>query len=851
MELSDLQSTYEYFRGRLSNEAQALLGNKYMYIESIMPWIYGDFINYQCFGEGEVASEIMSVFEKLGAIIKKKAKRSLYFKRMDIDKGSQEAMQTRYDELRGGLSKWSARMVEQCSMQSISSLAPWIEGRYVKFSCLHSPTTRIAKEMDDVVLKLQSVLSVLQREHMVKTVGSQTISLRTKKILLQNRLELILPELSSHARRVLADNGLASADALWPWVEGKKEKFSNLKGCGEATQDELQAMVRSLKGYIDELKYDSQRDEPTEPTTIVPEPQPTIEEEPRVVRELQEVDISEELHKTYAQLYGRLSVRASNVLRYNNINNADDFFEFMRSSNMDFNKLNKCGQKTSDELLAMANALCASKENSGLPLRKTGIGTYSVERLVFLQAGIDRWLYSKSNRTRRIFKAYNLDTIQALIPYLLEPDLKSPILRQSKTTQVRSDYDELMGILRTYLINLALCGKEKETPEEPVPLSMVYGFSEEDKAFARQFKAINKHWPMFFLLKKYFEYTVDSSELVFATTWGLNGGKMLSGDKAANVLGYTQEGVKQKIRSVVDSPSAVLRNFLVHQDWQQYTFGQNDYYVYDGGFKSDELSNVCSKEHLGDGAAMLPLLQFFGYEISFVDKESYALSHLANTDNCISFAVKKDYANYKFRLSIKEAAEMCRQQRNNHVKVDIKQRFVNDKRFWISSLQLNRHNLEVIVSLLSDCFSSLFEVEVKNGEMLLASNKVNYSEEIYWILKTAGVRLHIDDIITRLLEQYPDCPYTKPYQIKYYLRQDGRILNVGKSSYWELKEWGNLSGSIREVAINIADGAKKPLTVDELVQKVLEYRPDSNAHSVRAIIQQCIKAGELQYSSDY
>ena len=85
-----------------------------------------------------------------------------------------------------------------------------------------------------------------------------------------------------------------------------------------------------------------------------------------------------------------------------------------------------------------------------------------------------------------------------------------------------------------------------------------------------------------------------------------------------------------------------------------------------------------------------------------------------------------------------------------------------------------------------------------------------------------------------------------------FLTKDLRIVPVGKSGFWGLKEWGKTYGSIRELSIRIVKKQKRPIHIDELMKLVLELRPDSNEKSVYSVIRQTASNGELLlFYNDY
>jgi len=67
MELKNLQSTYDYLKGRSSSECRQLLANVLPNVESVLPVVYGD-APLSDFGlptEGAIADELKKVVQKI------------------------------------------------------------------------------------------------------------------------------------------------------------------------------------------------------------------------------------------------------------------------------------------------------------------------------------------------------------------------------------------------------------------------------------------------------------------------------------------------------------------------------------------------------------------------------------------------------------------------------------------------------------------------------------------------------------------------------------------------------------------------------------------------------------------
>ena len=109
--------------------------------------------------------------------------------------------------------------------------------------------------------------------------------------------------------------------------------------------------------------------------------------------------------------------------------------------------------------------------------------------------------------------------------------------------------------------------------------------------------------------------------------------------------------------------------------------------------------------------------------------------------------------------------------------------------------------------------------------------------------------MHRDELFKRLndlcSEKGLTCNLSDSSQISKYLTKDLRIIPGGKSGFWGLEEWDELSGSIRGISMKLMHKSKVPIQIDELAKEVLKHRPDSAIDNVMTIIRQSVYRGEL------
>lgn len=97
------------------------------------------------------------------------------------------------------------------------------------------------------------------------------------------------------------------------------------------------------------------------------------------------------------------------------------------------------------------------------------------------------------------------------------------------------------------------------------------------------------------------------------------------------------------------------------------------------------------------------------------------------------------------------------------------------------------------------------------------------NDKIYLVLKKHGKPLHFTEITRRINEINFDKRKAHPPTVHNELILNDKYVLVGRGIY-ALKEWGYQPGVVADVLINILKGECKPMTRQELVEKVLEQR---------------------------
>lgn len=99
----------------------------------------------------------------------------------------------------------------------------------------------------------------------------------------------------------------------------------------------------------------------------------------------------------------------------------------------------------------------------------------------------------------------------------------------------------------------------------------------------------------------------------------------------------------------------------------------------------------------------------------------------------------------------------------------------------------------------------------------------NLNEKIYLVLKNSGEPMHFGDIAKKIDDVDFDEKKTNIASAHNELILDDKFILVGRGLYG-LKEWGLKEGTVAEIIFDIMKATDKPLTREEIIEKVLKER---------------------------
>lgn len=371
---------------------------------------------------------------------------------------------------------------------------------------------------------------------------------------------------------------------------------------------------------------------------------------------------------------------------------------------------------------------------------------------------------------------------------------------------------------------------------------------EKDIVFIDYYFTCHNHYPMFYILCRYFEVTTYKNAKIFASFCGLVDDALYDYDKIADYYNQTRERVRQIVakRSFADQYFKMIMN---PEWWESYDLQINSVVTremskYDKIRKEERLDisfyaysflltllvdvYVLNVTESQKGLSQTEIGEYINKEIPF---------------NTYIFSSK--YRGFKFFSAITEVGRLTRLRRDTTIKIPMRSYFATNPEYWSGEKTLEDNQVDEFIEIFETILDDYFDDYIENHYLVLEPNRINYTEIMYSILKEHGKSMRLQEIFDRYQQLYPNSKYNDAKQIKPYLFRDERIKNIGRSSMYTLAEWNDYTGNLFELAVDLVNATKTPIAIEELSQEMLVFRPSSTEHSTQSIIYRCINDGRL------
>lgn len=596
------------------------------------------------------------------------------------------------------------------------------------------------------------------------------------------------------------------------------------------------------------------------------------------------------LQDYYIELREQLSVRAMNVLKINNLFECSAFLLKTAKPRFSFMDLKNCGKKTADELDSVIKKLrefqIDNVENEPTIVKDEKYSQFEIWRKIKTPI-VD---YDLSARSVHCLNKVGINTLGDLVTLDKDSILRIRALGKSSFQEI-----ENMVVSEGLNFGMDISGycsvNDIEKQYEDSRLSFL---SKVDKDYVFSFKDKIGHFPMIFLLYKALGILTEYEREVLKLSWGIKNSSILPYyntlddiskwteetitpmplDEIANAFCLTRERIRQKFDKANKrlNTNGLIKQLSQYEDWNNYKIGVFQPFLFfnDLTFEKTEVEREYIVEYIKDHSSAKWISEFVAgvpcisvnlccfiirlkgmipYWIDFDKKELYPRYN--STETTVPFLfVNSQLAEYNYGKAVKEICRLHSVRKTDDVVIPIISYFIENEKYWNRKCKPSEIERENILHLLIRLAQTLCDVQIEDNSFLFKANRVDYNNLLYDILRTAGGRLHRDELFVNLKNVCQEkglnnFDYTEPAQITQFLTRDSRIVPIGKSSYWGLREWGELFGSIRELSIKLVKKHKKPIHINDLIISVMDVRPDSNEKSINSVIRQSIASGEL------
>lgn len=549
------------------------------------------------------------------------------------------------------------------------------------------------------------------------------------------------------------------------------------------------------------------------------------------------------LQAYYDFLRTGLSVRANHILEFSQLSDSKDVLNRLTDKNKIL-LLRNCGQKTVTEIYEL---VCKLKEYKlSLKLSEENEPEQDSDNSDYLsiQEQYNQLLANLSVRTYNIAREQGLLTINAFIPYIQATEKDFLKFRHCGR---KSAYEFLDLASKVQKIIISCFPLQQYKNEQKFPAQDSICLSEEENNFIYSFHEKYAHWPLIFILGKYVVSVLSKYERMVLNLEGKH-------EELDTLPNYRVQQIYEKAIKRIK-----MSNIFSHLDWNYYGISElpplivahiEDLPVMKKWQieKADYFNTIHKQSSQITQTTLLQLLGMSYYWFDFANKEIIPYNPFQETVHPSCF-IGNQYTSFKFNKAFKEVTRLQSIKTTENVTISILGYFVNNNDYWEDAVELSDEDRKKMSVILIKLFEIVCYSTIENGNLLIKANKIDYASLLYEILKTAGTRLHRDELYKRLIntciEKGLSINIPDSSQLITYLIRHSKIVSYGKSSYWGLKEWGEYNGSIREIAIQLVKKTKQPIPISELAKLVIEKRPDSNEKSVNSIIRQTTTNGEL------
>ncbi|MEI6090084.1 MAG: hypothetical protein WCR42_06510 [bacterium] len=546
-----------------------------------------------------------------------------------------------------------------------------------------------------------------------------------------------------------------------------------------------------------------------------------------------------------------LSIRAYHVCYHNSLLSLKSIFIY-RHNNPDFMKLKKCGDKTNNELLK----LC--KKNNYSKFHKQNFREKPVEDIDMITV----------INSLTPFQRARLENILANLISQLGLRARNQIMQQKASIDsemifkmIFSDnfkFKNMIGVgvyinneLNTFKSKLISFIKKIQTIKNEdfdkefceFTLKMAYPLLENDfnELFEQMYEE-NGQLKIFALLK----FLIDRNQifterelLIFSELYTTNFKGKRFDQSIVTEHSVSKERLRQIKKNIENNLSSFLNIIRNLQEAKISNYG----IVYTNPFQiiDDNLSSIINKNektNFNSRFCCFVFNEIYSKTLSFFNKNELHFPRNYNGNRNIysinyllSSAINSSFYFSAFMNDI--LLRTCSTVWNTY-QLDFEDHI---KTFIIKGANPNISDLIYICK-------GLLKTELNfeaNSDGYLVFNRTtrkNLYEYCYDILNKEGTKMSLANLCNTLEEEYPEIEWNKPSLRSKLNTQPQIFISFGRSSVYGLKKWeeeqsGIKGGSIRSMIYEYLKNDDEPKHITEILQYVLNYRPNTNAKNIR------------------
>lgn len=603
---------------------------------------------------------------------------------------------------------------------------------------------------------------------------------------------LILGKIGKNTYKICRSVGLLRLSSIYEY--SKIRDFSEIHGCGDSSKKSLLALCYMYEKLLASKEEDMHESTPPVQEVTAPK-QPTIKHKKRFTLS-GDTSVDELLE------WERISVRACNCCKNAGLLTLAQIVDYGQNP-LAFYQLRNSGKKTVKELEGLCQEFKHYAPNEGNVEQEEQADNTPILELSPIASSFFESEFNRLKNTLSVRGLHLCETIWSsykdIIPYFEYTLQEFSKIFKGKKKSSGELYSLLCEFKAIYSENKDKSDQEfKEIERENLfPFLM-----DRELEYISAFHSQHGRYPMLYILKSYFAVSSERVDSLYAYKFGILTGEHKTREEVANAYQLTSERVRQLIQNYkLDTSMA----FTTLKDWEYYTVNAPIVLTKQSSFYKE----TAQAENVTEG-----------YD-AFVGLLNTIISYRKIRRNNEKIFIKAEYEK-KARLILNMLTEVLQEKYTRDTTIQLT-KIIGQKAI----------SMEIAKTFLSE----VFEVDIHPGDTIeVKQGKIDVSKEIIEVLETFGHAMSLDDIYMFFKDKYPDHKYEEAIQLRPIIINSDEIVAIGKSGQYALKKWNTFTGCIKDCAYMILQEATEPMPDTELVEKILEYFPNSSFRSIMSTL---------------